>query len=414
MLTAIIPLLLTVGAAQGAPATDEIQITNHPPCEQIDHYDTQGVARRAALQEAARQACRIGPPVTAQEADSVLANSRFGFNVDLEAGEVLVAARPRDGGPGQSYGALGASLDRISEGLYGTRFRLNKLNEAMLSFYLFPHLHDGPQSEMVEPMYWRGPDAPALSIVTPELEGRLEQVTLFSEALGETRRLLIYTPPNHDPETGDYPVILIADGGKVGYYSRLIDAYITDGRLQPLVMIGLVGGRQGIVEETQADVDYRNADYLPDLIDPRDRFERHLAFAADEVLSFAQDRFGVSSDRRKTMVNGRSSGGGFAFHAGMRRPDVFGHALVHSPGATVPGTPPPPGEASARFHIVAGRYETHFLTAARRAQTVLSELGYETSLTELSAGHTMEITQVTLAPTLETLFPGPAARRPTD
>jgi enterochelin esterase-like enzyme len=223
-------------------------------------------------------------------------------------------------------------------------------------------------------------------------------VTLYSEALNETRRLVIYTPPGHDPDAGDYPVLLVADGGKVSYYGRQIDVWIAQGRIAPMIMIGLVSGREGIVEETEDGVDYRNADYLPDFLEPRERFDRHLTFAAQEVLAFARERYGVSTDRNKVGVNGRSSGGGFAYHAGVRRPDVFGHALVHSPGATVPGDPPPASDAAARFHIVAGRYETSFVASARRAAAALEARGYQVELTELSAGHTMEVTQVTWRP----------------
>ena len=133
-------------------------------------------------------------------------------------------------------------------------------------------------------------------------------------------------------------------------------------------------------------------------------------FAAEEAIDWAAETFAVSRDRADLAVYGRSSGGGFAYHAGLRRPDVFAHALVHSPGATVPGDIPPPGEASAAFHIVAGRYEISFMTSARLAHQGLQVAGYETTLTELSAGHTMEITAVTLADRLMETFPGPASR----
>jgi enterochelin esterase-like enzyme len=394
--------------AAGAGIEDEISWVGQPPCIRVDRYEPTGDPLRDAAVTAARMACRTGTPVSRAEAEALLGTNRFAFEVDLDADKVLVAARPSSGGSGRSFGALNADLDEISSGLYATRFRLAHLDEAMLTFYLPPFLQSDASLGEFQTQSWRGPNAPLMSIITPDADGQIEETTLYSEALGETRRLVIYTPPGHDPARMDYPALIVADGGKVHYYGRQIDAWISQGRIAPVVMIGLVSGREGIVEDTEDGVDYRNADYLPDFLEPRERFDRHLTFAADEVLAFARERYGVSHDRTKIAVNGRSSGGGFAYHAGLRRPDVFGHALVHSPGATVPGDPPPASGASAHFLIVAGRYETSFMASARRAQAALDALGYEVELTELSAGHTMEITEVTLAPTLARLFPGDA------
>ena len=411
MLAPFIALVLTAGELQADFAASDIPIVDHPPCDQIDGYDTRGAARREALQDAARLACRTGPPITPQEASDLLGSERFAFRADLDAGELVVAARPRQGAPGRSYGALSGPLDRVGDGIYATRFKLSHLNEAMLSFYLPPHLQSGSEPSTVERLHWRGPDAPSLAIITPELEGRIEYVTLYSDALRETRRLAIYTPPQHDRDAGGYPAVVIADGSEVEHLGYRIETYIAEGRIKPLVLIGLVSGAEGIVEEVEEPSHIiRNSDYLPGVVGPVERFEQHLTFAADEVLSFARDEYGVSKYRQDIAVNGRSSGGGFAFHAVMRRSDVFANALVHSPRATVPQDTPPAGPTSARFHIVAGRYETGFLSSARLADTELRAAGYDVRLTELSAGHTPEITEVTLAADLEGLFPGPAAR----
>jgi enterochelin esterase-like enzyme len=164
-----------------------------------------------------------------------------------------------------------------------------------------------------------------------------------------------------------------------------------------------------VEDRSELTADIRNLDYLPEFFEPHARFNQHLTFAAEEAVWFAQARYGVSTDRADLAVYGRSSGGGFAYHAGLRRPDVFSHAIVHSPGATVPRDPPAAGEAAAQFHIAAGRYEPGFLSSARLAQAALTEQGYGSSLLELSAGHTQEITDATLIDTLIEIFPGAAA-----
>jgi enterochelin esterase-like enzyme len=354
-------------------------------------------------------ACRTGRPINATEAEALLGARRFAFDADVSTGLVTVAARPAEGGPGAASGALNADLDEIGAGLYASEFRLAGLEEGMLTFYLRSHLHsaaDGSDDQF-RMQHWRGPSAPTMRIIEPEPAGALSDHEVFSQALGETRRIAVYLPPGHDPGAGPYPAVIVADGGKVEYYGRQLDPLITSGRLAPIVLIGLRAGQAGIVEPKEAsNSDLRNADYLPEFSRLPGRFEPHLVFAAEETIAWAASEFAISTDPADLAVNGRSSGGGFAYHAGLRRPDVFGHALVHSPGWSVPGDIPPPGEAQARFYIVAGRYESGFLRAARLAHGALSDAGYETSLTELSAGHTMEITQTTIADQLMAIFPG--------
>ena len=408
MLTAFI----VAAAVQVAGAPERGELYDYPACARVDGLEPTGDERYDMLADVARGACRTGRTINAEEAEALLGERRFAFHADAETGLITVAARPTQG-VGQAFGALNADLDEIAPGLFATEFRLARLAEAMLTFYLPPMLHSAADGsgEDFRQQYWRGPDAPALRIIAPEPQGALSDHELFSQALGETRRIAVYTPPGHDPDAGPYPAVVVADGGKVEYYGRQLDPLIASGQLAPLVLIGLRSGQDGIVgarEESSSDL--RNGDYLPEFSRLPGRFEPHLVFAAEEAIDWAAETFAVSRDRADLAVYGRSSGGGFAYHAGLRRPDVFAHALVHSPGATVPGDIPPPGEASAAFHIVAGRYEISFMTSARLAHQGLQVAGYETTLTELSAGHTMEITAVTLADRLMETFPGPASR----
>lgn len=97
MLASTIALMLTAGAIQADFAASDIRIVDHPPCKLIDTHNTRDVAHRAALQEASRLACRVGPPVTSQEATALLSSERFAFRVDLEAGGDLVAGRYETG-----------------------------------------------------------------------------------------------------------------------------------------------------------------------------------------------------------------------------------------------------------------------------------------------------------------------------
>ncbi|OAB55825.1 hypothetical protein AY599_24130 [Leptolyngbya valderiana BDU 20041] len=412
-------VFLSALTLQGAPgdfpedAPEVNALVNHPPCAVVDDLQPVGDAHYDTLASAAREACRTGRRINAEEAEALLETRRFGFRADPDAGLITIAARPAGGAEGQAYGALNAPLDPIGDGLYASEFRLAALNAGMLTFYLAPELHsaaDGSE-EAFRMQHWRGPDAPVQRIVAPEPAGALSDHTLVSDALGETRRLVVYTPPGHDPGAGPYPVVYVADGGKVEYYGRQLDPLIAAGRLAPLILVGLRSGHDGIVDppEGYSSGNLRNADYTPDFPHGPPRFDKHLSFVTDEVVPWAADTFGAARDPGRVVVNGRSGGGAFAYNAGLRRPDVFGHAFVDSPAMGAPAEIPDTGEARATFHFVAGRYETGFISRARRAHRALSAAGHTSTLTELSAGHTMQITQVTLADRLMDLFPGAAA-----
>lgn len=410
ILVTVIAALATAGDAEAEPAN----LFGHPPCSVVDAHAYGSDPDRDVLAQVAAQSCRLDPPQRA-DALALLAGERFAFHADPAAGRVTIAARPRGGGAGRAHGGLNVDLDDLGAGVYASRFRLARLGEAMLSFYVTPDLQSGAPgaAEAVQIVHWRGPNAPALPIAAPDPLGAVETRTLHSESLQETRRLVIYTPPGHDPAGGPYPVVLMADGGDVHHYGRMLDPHIASGRLAPILLVGLVSGQDGIVEDrSEVSDDLRNVDYLPDFLEPYDRFPAHLVFAAEEATAYAREHFAASAARHETVVYGRSSGGGFAYHAALRRPDVFGAALAHSPGATVPGEPPAAGVEAAEFHIAAGLYEPGFLYAARNAEIALRGQGYDVALTELAAGHTQEISTATLIDTLSDLFPGPRRVRP--
>ena len=398
-------LLSTYGQADAPTAED---FRDAPDCAFLHAYDPGPEGVFALEREIALLACRLPQPGDAETlAGEILQERRFGFRVE---GDVLtIAANPADGEAVSVTGALpGAELDPAGEdGLFLSRFRLAHLDEGVLGFYLFENLQtlaEGEDPEPVQLVSWRGPNAPAEPEFDPELQGTLEEVELWSEALGETRRLVIYTPPGFDPE-GEYPAVFFADGGKVQFYARYIEPMIREGRVEPLVLVGARSGQGGIVED-RSDIhrDMRNADYIPGFVDETPRFDQHMEFFAEELVSHAVEAYAVTTDRRRRAVTGRSSGGAFAFLAGVQRPDAFGLAFPMSGGWGVEDIPQA-SEDSAIFRLASGRYEMSFMLRARRSVQLLAPAGYDIELQEISAGHTQEIDDYGLLPLLQEFFP---------
>ncbi|HLM68005.1 MAG TPA: alpha/beta hydrolase-fold protein, partial [Longimicrobium sp.] len=70
-----------------------------------------------------------------------------------------------------------------------------------------------------------------------------ETFTLQSAALGETRRIAVYTPPGYDAAgTARYPVLYMPDGGvreDFPHVAATVDAGIRAGELRPMLVVGI-------------------------------------------------------------------------------------------------------------------------------------------------------------------------------
>ncbi|MCC5982173.1 MAG: esterase family protein [Oceanicaulis sp.] len=373
-------------------------LLDYPHCSAAEAFDPAGDADLALRREIALGACRLPLELGAGDIQAMLGDEDFAFEIE---GEELVIAR-RGSGAYRLHGALNASLPELEggDGIHAGRFRLAELQAALLTFYVIP---EGATQISVDMMpEWEGPDAPPKAVVENdgEIAGELIATELWSEALGETRRLHVYLPPGHDP-AASYPAVFFADGGVVNYFARLIEPHIADGSLPPMVLVGAESGQQGIVED-RSDIgrDLRNADYLPGGAHGVIRFDEHLTFFADELVEHAIAHWGVSPEPALRGVYGRSSGGAFSLQAGFRRPDRFGHAFSMSTGRGPVREADAAPENATRFHFAAGLYEPTFLYNAHISANALQAAGYEVRLEELAAGHTAEIDTVMLIPFL--------------
>ncbi|AZU04801.1 esterase [Glycocaulis alkaliphilus] len=377
-------------------------LLDYPYCSAAEAFDPAGDADLALRREIALDACRLPLALSLGDVESMLGDEDFAFEID---GEELVAAR-RGSGANRLHGALNASLPELegTDGIHAARFRLAELQAAWLKFYVFP---EGATQITLDMMPgWEGPDAPPKAVVENDggIEGELIATELWSEALGETRRLYVYLPPGHDP-AASYPAVFFGDGGVVNHFGRLIEPRIADGSLPPMVLVGAESGQQGIVEDrSDVERDLRNADYLPGGIRGVDRFDAHLIFFADELVEHAITHWGASPDPVLRGVFGRSSGGAFSLQAGFRRPDRFGHAFSMSTGRGPVREADPAPENAARFYFAAGLYEPTFLYNAHISANALQAAGYEVRIEALAAGHTQEIDEVMLIPFLRDAF----------
>ena len=200
---------------------------------------------------------------------------------------------------------------------------------------------------------YRGPKAPAElpSHDDDALHGSFETHSFSSTALRENRPVKVYLPPEHSKDE-QLPVVYSTDGNMFSPYVRRIDAAIVNGTIPRVVV---VAPHAAPMDHTGNE---RALEYLPGFDDQR--FDRHQRFFVDELSEWAEDEFGVSSEREHRAVFGCSDGGGHALATGHMHRGRFGHCMAYSTGM-------PPNEQmgwdpdEAPFvHLCAGTLETGF------------------------------------------------------
>lgn len=303
------------------------------------------------------------------------------------------------------------------DGLWGARTRLAEADKALIKLAIF----DTAKGEMSEFIHLRGPNAPAEALfitdTEQELEGTMIETTLASPELGETRRLIIYLPPNHKPDETTATLIM-ADGDSARYYARMIDPMIKAGLIRPLALIGVPSGASGIVDppEELTKYDVRSLDYLPEydkihtpeiIATHPNRFEKHMAFVTETLLTWVRTEYGLSSNRLDTGFTGQSNGGVVSLYAGYLHPEIFGISIPISPGwrnQALTELASAKGDKS-KFFIAAGLYEPSFLASARASAAGLKAAGYDVTTTWNAAGHSPDQTEAMLFKYLPLAFP---------
>lgn len=234
--------------------------------------------------------------------------------------------------------------------------------------------------------------------------------TVRSAALGNERRVWVYTPattsptqppapaPAPAPTSGasatpapagpesatPLPVLVLFDGEmwqpELGV-ATLLDNLIADGRLPPLVAL------------------------LPDALDSDTRWselacnDRFVDFLTDDLLPWAAARWPLTTDPARTVLAGQSLGGLLATYAAVRAPHRFGNALSQSGSfwwpdgpagqwltSLVARTPADPAHP-VRCWLSAGEQEWVLLPANRRLPEVLRAQGYAAQYREFNGGH---------------------------
>lgn len=309
--------------------------------------------------------CRLREAIPAETIATQLGQARSA--VWREGDRLLVAARTQAAEP-MLAGAILAPLAKVEGTDLATLVvRIPRLDEALIDVFMVGGT--GP----VTPLVYRGPKTPPAQTPVPELRGRLVEESLDSKALGAPRGLTVYLPPGFD-QARTYPVAYLADGRSVAFYARCIEPAILDGRIRPVVLVGVHSG-QG---------QQRAVDYLLDWKGSSAGFEAHERFFLDEVMPRAETLYGASKKREERLVTGKSNGGDWALDIALRHPDLFAQAApaamarTKAQGVEAPGRP--------RLLVTTGLFDPG-INRSREIVARAKGSGDEVALVEPVSGH---------------------------
>jgi enterochelin esterase-like enzyme len=161
-----------------------------------------------------------------------------------------------------------------------------------------------------------------------------------SKMYGESFKVRVWLPPGYeDAENAKrkYPTLYLLDGQTAfdectafhGEHELQVDEAVTklidEHAIPPMIVVGV---------DSTHHRDYQYSPYPSSVTDPAapEPIGKQLPrFFADEVIPFVSARYRVSDEAAHTGIGGASLGGAAALFLALRRPDLFGLALLQSP-----------------------------------------------------------------------------------
>lgn len=253
----------------------------------------------------------------------------------------------------------------------------------------------GPNSELRMPGYLPSPECTPDPAVAP---GRLEQGTITSAILKNTRALRIYLPAGYDAaRPKGYPVVLFHDGLEylsLGAAKTVLDNLIAGRRIEPIIAVFVppVSAAQRIEEYSGATAA---------------NLER---FIIEEVMAQVDSAWHTSKDPAQRAMLGPSLAALISAQITFHHPESFGLAGLYSPAMwpndravlmELLASPKP----FTRCYIDVGSYEPSLLGDAARLHEHLRSVGVMVKYREWHEGHSWGSWRAHLKEALEFFFP---------
>lgn len=174
------------------------------------------------------------------------------------------------------------------------------------------------------PMPWEMRDVP---------HGQITTITYRSTAVGDQRRVTVYTPPGYQPDQADkLPVLYLLHGvGELesswvqyGRANLIADSLLADGRMKPMIIV-MPKGHAYKPGETpapgaQPGVAFKASVFKEDLL--------------ETIIPLVEKSYRVKTDQPNRAIMGLSMGGAQSFSIGLGNLDRFSQVGLFSAGSS--------------------------------------------------------------------------------
>jgi enterochelin esterase-like enzyme len=185
-------------------------------------------------------------------------------------------------------------------------FRLDPLNPHRIPSYPRPVSVVELPGALPQPWIERRPSVP---------KGLIKAHKVKSLILNNERTVWVYTPPHYEYKKKDYGMLVLFDGPAYKDWvptPTILDNLIAEKRIAPLVAV-FVGHPNTIARNNEL--------YCS---------EPFTRFLVEELISWIDGKYQVTSDPSRIVVGGSSNGGLGAAFAAFRHPEIFGNVLSQS------------------------------------------------------------------------------------
>jgi enterochelin esterase-like enzyme len=167
--------------------------------------------------------------------------------------------------------------------------------------------------------------------------GTVKSYEYKSKSLGTDRKVVVYTPPDYEKSTAQYPVLYLLHGAgsdetswtQRGQAHVILDNLIADGKLKPLVVVmpfGFAAARgPGTARGDAAENKMQREGFTKDFL--------------DDVIPMIESAFRVYADRDHRAIAGLSLGGAQALALGLSHTELFSRVAAFSPAMGAANNP---------------------------------------------------------------------------
>lgn len=183
-------------------------------------------------------------------------------------------------------------------------------------------------------------------------KGKIDTVLYESKTVGNTRKTLVYTPPNYDKKK-KYPVFYLLHGiggdhlewFKGANPQNILDNLFAEGKIQPMIVV-MPNGRAMKDDRSSGNI------MAPDKVQAFATFEKDLL---NDLITFIEKTYPALTDKDNRAIAGLSMGGGQSLNFGLGNLDKFSWVggFSSAPNTKVPKElMPNPEEAKKKLKLL--------------------------------------------------------------